>query len=112
MKNLSNSFVCDILQKMKADCGGLIEQYVLDNIEKDTPMLQKLRMRLEETGGSGNLLLANFLPQRVKFYENGRYSRISFIVPIVGAEEYIVVYDCASKQISIQEGLIETWVEC
>lgn len=93
----------EVLQKMKKEVGVLVERYILENSEDNSAKLRNLRRRYEETGGDGNLLLSKILPQRVKFYENGQYCKVSFIAAILGVGDFLVVYDCQSQKIRIQE---------
>lgn len=92
----------EVLQKMRAKVGSLLETYIMTNIEDCSAKLQNLRRKYEETGGSGYLLLPDVLPQRVKFYINGQYGNVSFVSAISGAGDYLVVYDCKSKAIRIE----------
>lgn len=97
------TIAADVLQKMRAEAGELVRKFVLENSESNSVKLCNLRRRYEETGGSGNLLLSKILPQRVKFYENGQYCNVSFIAAILGAGDYLIVYDCQSQTMRIQE---------
>lgn len=92
----------NVLQKMRAQVGPLLEAYLMANIEDCSAKLQNLRQRYEETGGSGYLLLSDTLPLRVKFYIKGRYCNVSFVSAISGAGDYLVVYDCKSEAIRIE----------
>ncbi len=92
----------EVLLKMRAEVGALVEKYVFENLEDTSAKLRNLRRRYDETGGSGHLLLPDRLPSRVKFYQKGRYGNISFISEISGAGDYLVVYDCSSKEIRIE----------
>lgn len=96
------SVAADVLLKMRAEVGALVEKYVFENLENASAKLQNLRLRYEETGGSGYQLLSDRLPLRVKFYQQGRYCDVSFISEISGAGDYLAVYDCRSKEVRIE----------
>ena len=51
----------EVLLKMRAEVGALIEKYVFENLEDTSAKLRNLRRRYDETGGSGHLLLPDCL---------------------------------------------------
>lgn len=103
----------DVLKQMKKVLPDLILSYLKDNEETVNHFkLRKLRQKFDECGGNSSLLLSKFLPKRVKFFENGTYGRVSFMTTIVGAEEFLVIYDCTSRTIRLEERPVIEPLEC
>lgn len=111
MKKISEKSIAkEILQKMQQQVGELIVQHISESMM--SPKLRKLQTRYNATGGDGSQLLPKILPKRCKFCVNGRYCSVSFVCEIIGAEDYLVVYDCGTQKISVQERPIEPLLYC
>ncbi len=91
----------NILRKMQAEAGNAIVNY-FEEASTDFKV-QKLESVYRAAKGDGAVLLGRFLPKRVKFLINKEYTQPSYILPILGAEEFYLVCDCESHKCKIQE---------
>lgn len=97
-------FTRQVFEIMKDQVGELILKYIENHGEEISDFkLSKLKVRYEATGGSADMLLSKILPKRVKFYQNGTFSQIAMINTIIGAEEFLLVYDCDTEKLTIEE---------
>lgn len=101
MKTDNKTRAKNILLQMQQKVGDLIVQHISENMM--SIKLRKLQVRYNATSGDGSLLLSKILPKRCKFFEDGKYSREAYVAPVIGAEDYLVVFDCKSQKITLEE---------
>lgn len=102
-------FKKNLLLKMQKNAGNLIADFIAD--ASADYKIQKLQNAYNAAGGDGVVLLGKIFPKRVKFLINGKYGQASYIAPIKGAEEFIVVCDCESLKCKIMEVPIAEMLE-
>lgn len=91
----------DVSEKMKRKCGHLVAEYIAEH--RGEPGVENLLKCYEKADGDGFALLSKFLAKRFKFACDDKFQNPGFVIPIVGAMDFIVVCDCSSMEVSIRK---------
>lgn len=94
----------NVLALMKKEVGEQLLKYFQERSEDISDFkLNRLKLRYESSGGSASMLLSKIMPKRVKFFQNGTFSRPALINVIIGAEDFLLVYDLQTEKLAIEE---------
>lgn len=101
MSATEKKLVKDVSEKMKKECGPLLLDYIAEH--DGEPGVSNLLHCYQKAGGDGFVILSKFLAKRFKFACDNKFVNPSFVIPIVGAMDFIVVCDCSSMEVSIRK---------